>query len=369
MNPETLQAFVDKYTGEIVAFTNVPAGSCMAVPHQYIYEVLGLTNPAIISGQFAYEVYSNFANLPAAQNFTLIPNTLTNVPNPGDIVVFGQTTDTPDGHVTVFFSGDVKSFLGFEQDYPYGTPAHLQSHVYTGDETVLGWLHYNAPAESPTQNVTLTDSQITDQLNAEIAAVNQCQTQLKEANATITTTQTSLTTANSQVSDLQVQVKTLQAENIDLTNSTKDLNSNYVAAQNSIISLKQQITQNQNEDLNYAKEALESGQTVTTLQNNLLKIAAGFDIDTKGLTYDQITQKILIEQEAEETLAEKAHISLQVLQELGHEIIQKVEDMSPTQLGQQLMAWIRLKKYQSPTDKKSTGGGWLSRLIGQFVTS
>ena len=66
-----------------------------------------------------------------------IPNTPTNIPMIGDIVVWGKSGALPFGHVGIFDYGDVNTLTTFDQNWPFNTPAHLQKHSYVG---VRGWL-------------------------------------------------------------------------------------------------------------------------------------------------------------------------------------------------------------------------------------
>ena len=71
-----------------------------------------------------------------------IENTPTNMPAPGDIVVWGQNATEeigPNGHVDVAYDSIAEmSFRGADQNWPEGSPVALVGHTYTG---VLGWQH------------------------------------------------------------------------------------------------------------------------------------------------------------------------------------------------------------------------------------
>jgi hypothetical protein len=71
-----------------------------------------------------------------------IPNSPTNMPAPGDVPVWGPYAPLgvgADGHVDIAYQAiAVMSFLGFDQNWPTGSLAHLQTHSYGG---VLGWQH------------------------------------------------------------------------------------------------------------------------------------------------------------------------------------------------------------------------------------
>lgn len=65
------------------------------------------------------------------------PNTPTNVPPVGSIVVWGKSPTLPFGHVSVSGVADTLKFTGFGQNWPLGSAAHQQAHTYGG---VRGWL-------------------------------------------------------------------------------------------------------------------------------------------------------------------------------------------------------------------------------------
>ena len=135
----SLSEFVTKYTGQSVSFTNCSDNQCMTLMHVYLAEVFGLTDPSLLANPSAFEVYTNFAHESGNQYFDLVANSPTNVPNPGDLVIFGQNIGGTgvNGHICVFVSGDINQFTSFDCNWPTGSFPHLQTHTYEG---VLGWL-------------------------------------------------------------------------------------------------------------------------------------------------------------------------------------------------------------------------------------
>lgn len=65
-----------------------------------------------------------------------VRNTPTGVPPRGSLVVWGYSSEMPEGHIDVFLGGDVLEFVGFDQNWPEGSPLHRQQHDYAG---VIGW--------------------------------------------------------------------------------------------------------------------------------------------------------------------------------------------------------------------------------------
>lgn len=333
MAASNLQGFITEWTGQVIPFTDVPTGSCMAVAHQYIFEVLGLTNPLIISGQYAYEVYTNFANLPANQYFNLVANSLTNVPNPGDIIVFGQNaTDTPEGHLSLFVSGDVNSFVSFDQNYPTGSSAHLQNHVYTGSETVLGWL--TPKTSSPTTNVDVTTPQLTDQLNAEIAALNSCQTQLKEASAQNATLQSQLTTAQDEIQSLQGQLK-------DANTQITTLQTQLSGEQKEIINLNTTIEQQAASNKDYATEIYTLSNANTSLTSSFNSVVDGLGVVRGTQTLAQITKAALTKEDDLDTLIKAAGVSEGILHNMAQTLQLDNPNATDQQVANNIIAYVK----------------------------
>lgn len=329
-----VNTFVQKYAGQMIAFQNnseVPAGSCMNVPHQFIYEVLEITDPHIIYGEFAYMVYTNFSSLPASKLFTLIPNSPTNIPSAGDIPVFGQSQDMPDGHICLYVSGDVNSFISFDMDYPYGSSAHLQTHNYNN---LLGWLHFNDPVSSTTQNVAVTDQQVTDQLNAEIAALNSCQTQLKEATAQNATLQTQLTSVQDQ---LQSSEEALKSANDQITVLQTQLS----GEQKEIVNLNTQIEQQASSNKDYATEIYTLSHTNTDLTNSLNSIIDGLGVSRTNKTLDQITKDTLSKEDDLDIILKAAGLATGILHNVAKELNLDDPNATDQQIGNKIIQYVK----------------------------
>lgn len=132
----TFSDFIAKWNGRGIDFDGYYGDQCMDLMHQYIVEVLGLTDGRILAAAAAKDVYLNFNNIFGREYFQKIDNTPTGVPQKGDIVFWG-TGLGPFGHVAMFIDGDVNKFNSFDQNFPINTKCHVQNHNYIG---VLGWL-------------------------------------------------------------------------------------------------------------------------------------------------------------------------------------------------------------------------------------
>lgn len=344
-----VNTFVQKHTGQMIAFQNnseVPAGSCMNVPHQFIYEVLGITDPHIIYGEFAYMVYTNFANLPASKLFTLVPNTPTNIPTSGDIPVFGQCQEMPDGHICLYVSGDVNSFISFDIDYPYGSTAHLQTHNYNN---LLGWLHFNNPTEAVTQNVTVTDQQVTNQLNAEIEALNSCQTQLKEATSQNATLQTELTTATEKIQSLKEELS-----NANIQNTT--FQTQLSGEQKEIVNLNTTIEQQASSNKDYATEIYNLSHSNTDLTNSLNSIVDGLGVSRTNKTLDQITKDTLSKEDDLDLILKAAGVATGILHNVAKELNLDDPNATPKQIGDKIIQYTKKLSLKNLLPSKSADG-------------
>jgi len=101
---------------------------CVDLANAYIKYVLGL--PVI--------EWTNAVDFPskAGDKYDWIPNTPTGVPQEGDLVIWGGTY----GHIAIFIEGNANRFTSFDENYPTGSPCHVQEHTYLSPK-VIGWLH------------------------------------------------------------------------------------------------------------------------------------------------------------------------------------------------------------------------------------
>lgn len=129
----------------------------------YWCEYLGLPKN-IFSGLLnAYQIYTQPTAI-TKDNFTLIPNSPTGVPQKGDIVVWSNKYG-PAGHVGVATGrGDTNTFECFEQNDPAGSNSHLRTYKYTA---VLGWLRFKGninSSDQPMENTIAVDTKVYETL-------------------------------------------------------------------------------------------------------------------------------------------------------------------------------------------------------------
>jgi len=123
----TLQQLITKWQGKYVevAGSSNALNQCVDLANLYIRDVLGL--PII--------EWTNAVDFPskAGDKYEYILNTPTNIPKEGDIIVWKPSP----GHIAVFIEGNVDTFRSFDQNFPIGSPCHIQNHTYLN---VIGWL-------------------------------------------------------------------------------------------------------------------------------------------------------------------------------------------------------------------------------------
>ena len=123
----TLQEFIEQHNGKYLEVAGSSAvNQCVDLANGYIRDVLGLP---IIEWTNAMDFPSK-----ANGNYDWIANTPDGVPQEGDLVIWGGNQY---GHIGVFVEGNANSFRSFDQNYPTGSPCHIQNHSYVN---VNGWM-------------------------------------------------------------------------------------------------------------------------------------------------------------------------------------------------------------------------------------
>lgn|SRR3990167_1365224 len=169
----TFQEFIEKFNGKYIDFDGVYGAQCVDLIRYYIVEVLGISNNTIKPVAGAKDMFEKYDTLVDKNVFERIPNTPTGVAEESDIVLWGATSGNPYGHVALFVEGDTNSFRSFDQNFPVGSPCHIQNHSYSN---VLGWLHFKK--QLFTTNEALDECKL--QLADEIKKKNETHQELQE---------------------------------------------------------------------------------------------------------------------------------------------------------------------------------------------
>lgn len=134
-----IDQFIIKWDGKSIDVDGYPPEQpyqCVDLIVQYMRDVTG---PVAFSGNAKDWFYNYGGDL--ASKYDLIKNNPSDpnqIPQKGDIVIFGgnQPGSGGFGHIDVFLSGDVSSWIGFDQNWG-GAYAHRVTHNYV---YVIGWL-------------------------------------------------------------------------------------------------------------------------------------------------------------------------------------------------------------------------------------
>lgn len=123
-----VQLFVQTWNNRFVPPKFGGDYQCVALVNEFVHDFNGTEWPRLsAAGDFV------FRNIPG---FVFIANTPDNVPQEGDIVEWGRSSNLPWGHIGIFRRGDVMHLVTFDQNWPLHSPAHEQAHTYVG---VSGW--------------------------------------------------------------------------------------------------------------------------------------------------------------------------------------------------------------------------------------
>ena len=141
----SLTEFLLKYNGKYceVAGSANAQNQCVDLANAFIREVLGL--PII--------EWTNAKDFPskAGDKYTYHANTPQAIPQEGDLMVWDNGTA---GHIAIYLNGNVNNFNSFDQNYPLGSPCHVQGHTYAN---VSGWLRCNGIIETNMNDQTIID--------------------------------------------------------------------------------------------------------------------------------------------------------------------------------------------------------------------
>ena len=138
----TLAEFIAAYNGHRVTAPGGDGGQCVDLTELWRLS-LGMTR--------IFRNASGFIGFPIA-GMEWIPNTPTNMPLPGDVVVWAANPSMPYGHIDIAVDEiTVMTFRGLDQNWPLNSPVHLQQHGYWD---IAGWqrpmiLHPPSPTPVP----------------------------------------------------------------------------------------------------------------------------------------------------------------------------------------------------------------------------
>lgn len=257
--------FIAKWTGKPVDFDGVYPNQCMDLMHQYVYDVLGLTDRKLLAHPAAYQVFTDFSE---KDTFDKIANTPDGVPQKGDIVLFNKTPSNPYGHVCIFIEGDAKRFKSFDANFPLNSLPHIQEHTYG---FCLGWLR---PKNTNTDLQAIIDGLRADRDNYWNWITKLCEAlgvshnlevalaeikKLSTVEDALISSEAKVKEQKTKIEELEERIKTLETTNSELKDQTDKL--------------KTQVSDKE-------KELLEQGINITQLGKEVedLKAVSRFPI-------------------------------------------------------------------------------------------
>jgi hypothetical protein len=146
--PITHDEFIRKYDGKFVevAGSANAKNQCVDLANAYLKEVL---NQPIVE-------WTNARDFPSKlkENFNWFNNDPEAIPEKGDLMIWQHNEW---GHIAICDTASLNEFNSFDQNYPTGTPCHIQRHTYLRPK-VAGWLRLKNAGEPK----IYTESQMTD---------------------------------------------------------------------------------------------------------------------------------------------------------------------------------------------------------------
>lgn len=146
----TYTEFRNKWIGKGIDFDGKFGFQCVDVYRMYCKEVLEIPqSPSVVGAKDIWDTYLR-------AYFEKIENTLTAVPEQGDVIIWNVGTY---GHIAICDSANIDSFISFEQNWTHldGTGVtELRTHQY---KDVLGWLR---PIKGLGQTMTEEQKRILD---------------------------------------------------------------------------------------------------------------------------------------------------------------------------------------------------------------
>lgn len=205
----TFQQFIEKHNGKYleVAGSANATNQCVDLANAYIRDVLGLP---IIEWTNAVDFHSKVGD-----RYDYILNTPTNIPQEGDLIIFKGTV----GHISVFIEGNVNSFRSFDQNFPTGSPCHVQGHTYAN---VLGWLRAKKQVIKPSEPIITDQTKIDLGVSLGVLQVDQIRSKLLDSITKITELESSKARLVETVDDLTAKLADalVEPENTATTAST-----------------------------------------------------------------------------------------------------------------------------------------------------
>ncbi len=130
-----LLEFVHKHYRKKIDFDGHYGAQCVDVFRQYCKEVLNIPHTGGVVG--AKDIYEKYDQMPKEKQYFHKIAINSEVPKPGDVVIFGATNKNPYGHVGIVITANKSVLVIFEQDGFKQDGTHIVPYKYN---RVLGFL-------------------------------------------------------------------------------------------------------------------------------------------------------------------------------------------------------------------------------------
>lgn len=213
-----LNSFINQNMGKMVGSRGGIAGQCVSLVQAWA-EANGVGGTPV----FPVAAAKDMAGA-RSDSFDWIGNTPSNVPQAGDIVVWGTGVGQY-GHTAIFVDGNANSFTSFDSNWPVGTSAHKQAHNYNG---VVGWLRLKGNnnvgvANTEYDRVVIENYNLGVQLRNTQGELNDARNLLKQQGDRINELQKAVDDANALVQKLQAELVANGNDKAALTKKVEEL--------------------------------------------------------------------------------------------------------------------------------------------------
>lgn len=153
-----IDAFVSKYDQQFI-IRNVNLGAqCAAEANQFLEEVFGYQGISPIAAPTAYMMWLNLTH----PDFIKLETNDISQFIKGDLIIFGPTIN-PDpkmpyggaGHIDTFLRAIGEGFEAFDQNYPVGSPCHIQWHA--NNRHIVGAIRQKTLLNKPKKHMKIFD--------------------------------------------------------------------------------------------------------------------------------------------------------------------------------------------------------------------
>lgn len=197
----TIDEFLTKYANKKWDFDGYWGAQCFDLFQFYNRDVVG---GGFVSGGSAKDIWQTYPK----DLYEQIPNSPTNYPRKGDVVVWGDKYG-PYGHVAICSEdGNPDTFTVLSQNDPVGVPSIYKT--YSDWKGVLGWLRPKPPQEDPLQACLKQHGELVTEIDNLKRTLGLTEQDNKTKQAMIDDLKNNLSASNSKLKPLEERNKKLE---------------------------------------------------------------------------------------------------------------------------------------------------------------